>query len=506
MAYVIEKDDIKCHICLDPWLSKNPRVLTCQHVYCLACIGKLEKNGEIVCSVCNKLVEVPDGGVSEFPKCFLGESIKQIEKQTCVRHKKPLIQPGIFCKFCNIQVECTNCLSMFHSNENCRLIPLEEKENLYETLKVKLKSRKEEDKKIMNKLLEQIKAYERNAVHNLQTKFKEMKDKLTDYYEKRSNVLDECSSRLNSNINLNIIHLESELTKFSNEYLTIKSNPQILIDISLELDGDIKLKDLVEKNEKINLTKLNEYEYSTAKFKFLAMNNFGIFYSENYPNATDEIVYETFETKTRTRISLDENIHDFLVTKNFIFCLLKNSLDEKFGLLAYSDLNNSYRLKLKPISDDVVDILNVFEDAEGERYILIWNVDNELELILNDSSLWQKKMKNKPISSCLNENGIPMLLTSPNEITILSKEYGTEARSFPLPTMPNLKLFNDNRFFSLQTKCDTENEKILYLFNEANQPSEIYRGNIDGCFISNNSNHIMIKEKSTKKFILFVYE
>ena len=50
---------VECDICTE--LLKNPRILSCDHVFCLDCLEKLEYRKTIKCPNCRKETEIPDG-------------------------------------------------------------------------------------------------------------------------------------------------------------------------------------------------------------------------------------------------------------------------------------------------------------------------------------------------------------------------------------------------------------------------------------------------------------
>ena len=59
---------MSCPICYR--LYKDPKVLPCQHSYCLECLSKLERNRQVTCPECRKVADVPDGGIQEFKTNF----------------------------------------------------------------------------------------------------------------------------------------------------------------------------------------------------------------------------------------------------------------------------------------------------------------------------------------------------------------------------------------------------------------------------------------------------
>lgn len=59
--YFIKESDLNCPICQEPWINKDPRILSCQHSFCFVCISRVYKNGSIVCPICREETFLVDG-------------------------------------------------------------------------------------------------------------------------------------------------------------------------------------------------------------------------------------------------------------------------------------------------------------------------------------------------------------------------------------------------------------------------------------------------------------
>ena len=96
MATSLEIDiseEIKCPICLEQ--LKQPKILPCQHTYCLECleeVAKLNNPNTVHCPECRREFKVPgESGVKGFPENRLMKFL--LEK------KKSILLPNVFRSF-----------------------------------------------------------------------------------------------------------------------------------------------------------------------------------------------------------------------------------------------------------------------------------------------------------------------------------------------------------------------------------------------------------------------
>ena len=64
-------DDLTCSICYDRFT--DPKLLTCQHKFCLDCIRNVTPEHVIKCPLCRQYTELPDGGVDILPTANINE-------------------------------------------------------------------------------------------------------------------------------------------------------------------------------------------------------------------------------------------------------------------------------------------------------------------------------------------------------------------------------------------------------------------------------------------------
>ena len=82
---VLEKE-ITCALCLD--IFKEPKKLTCDHVYCKVCLGMLARrnaSATISCPECRTTTQLPQGTIENLPTAFhmnrLIDAFKQVQAQ-----------------------------------------------------------------------------------------------------------------------------------------------------------------------------------------------------------------------------------------------------------------------------------------------------------------------------------------------------------------------------------------------------------------------------------------
>ncbi|XP_048771018.2 uncharacterized protein LOC125677087 isoform X2 [Ostrea edulis] len=79
----LQLEDLSCPICLE--LYDYPIMLPCLHSFCVGCLRELADGNTattIACPQCRRDVQVPSGGVENFPKNFsLANNVKKVKQQ-----------------------------------------------------------------------------------------------------------------------------------------------------------------------------------------------------------------------------------------------------------------------------------------------------------------------------------------------------------------------------------------------------------------------------------------
>ncbi|XP_026326346.1 brain tumor protein isoform X2 [Hyposmocoma kahamanoa] len=131
------KQEQSCKICDDKLCS--PRVLSCLHVFCEACIDKLMVNeaGDslkfdlaVECPICKQETKIPGGGAASLPSDYLLTNILDVSSMdqsvvcTCCKSKEPAVArctdcSHFLCSNCNSAHEFMRCF------ENHRVVPFD---------------------------------------------------------------------------------------------------------------------------------------------------------------------------------------------------------------------------------------------------------------------------------------------------------------------------------------------------------------------------------------------
>ena len=105
------REHLSCPLCLD--IFTEPRVLPCQHTFCLACLHGLlataPSDRRFRCPSCRARTRVPHGGAADFPNniWIRKEDLERLKNQTfCQEH--PRQDAELFCFECQAQI-CMLC-------------------------------------------------------------------------------------------------------------------------------------------------------------------------------------------------------------------------------------------------------------------------------------------------------------------------------------------------------------------------------------------------------------
>ena len=109
----LKEDFLTCPLCLQ--LFTQPKVLPCQHTFCLACLTKyVEHNNfplsQCVCPICKASATVPDADMTRLQNNFLIMGLLQFVKGNAsgsaqgADQRLPTQPPGADCPLCEVRL------------------------------------------------------------------------------------------------------------------------------------------------------------------------------------------------------------------------------------------------------------------------------------------------------------------------------------------------------------------------------------------------------------------
>ena len=151
------QEELSCSICYN--ILNEPKVLDCQHVYCLQClVDYVGEKFTIECPGCRQVTTVPQGGLTDLKFNLRLKSMVEIYKEVVDKQISiPMCQvhegerQHFFCVTCNTSI-CRNCVAIKHPRS----------EHEIEELKDIVKSRKVEMTKKLNLVNEEVQKNDAN--------------------------------------------------------------------------------------------------------------------------------------------------------------------------------------------------------------------------------------------------------------------------------------------------------------------------------------------------------
>ncbi|CAD5126609.1 unnamed protein product [Dimorphilus gyrociliatus] len=182
-AYVIKEENVMCAICRESWVDKNPRILPCQHTFCLECLENVPVNySKIKCSLCRFECNLPGDQVANLHKPYFLSSFERVEvnNDLCPIHNEEKI---LFCQSHNIENLCLQCHDENHSS--CKIILMTALKKRKDVIRKCLAS----EQKILDSSLREIEQCQKELILKLQNDFKFVKEKMKDTIKKREKIL-----------------------------------------------------------------------------------------------------------------------------------------------------------------------------------------------------------------------------------------------------------------------------------------------------------------------------
>lgn len=409
----INQDELICAICLVSMVERDPRMLNCQHTYCLQCLRCLESEKKIFCPLCKKVTVIPKDGIDKLPTNLLMNSLEIIpgDNEICLKHKKNIIKPIFYCKKCKIKVNCSDCIEEDHSNVNCNLIPHKIIKELNGKCKKSIEKQRKKDKTKMKLLLNTIFDYKRNCNKLIDNKFNEIERKIKRYFNKREVYYNQFNCH-DEDIFLKEKQIFDYLDKLSNENIIVNNLPELSLDINLEI---VNTPEKIQRfTKKLNFIEKKEIFFGSK----LTLTRIGMYFLAYFSLEDKTILYWPFDNNLKKEIHLDREVTDFRITKNIVYAHCKANFT-----LYHAKIDFDKKIILKLFSNNISKLYAATETDDNDIYILALTRKNFLRYFLNNHTKWFKAdiSPGRIKDACIYNNGNPLINIDNREIYILEK-------------------------------------------------------------------------------------
>ncbi|CAD5114624.1 unnamed protein product [Dimorphilus gyrociliatus] len=493
--YTIDSSDLQCAICLEPWVNKDPRMLPCQHTFCLSCLIIQEKDNKIVCAICRTPLLLPEGGAPHLAKNIFFNRIKEIrnELDICKKHDKELLNPTFFCRTCCTRVYCFDCLQLDHSLSECRVFSHEAVKKLNIKCFETINQQRENNTRSLEMILEKFTEHKKSAHELLDKKYRETEMKIKEYFGNREHELCSFIDRTDD------IFVKEKLF---NNYLKKISTENIVIDETQELAIDHYIRVIDKANNtsigpfKRHLLRLRDDENISGSRVSLSCN--GTYYFSDTGLFQKVLNFQTFTSEENYSIQMNLEASDVYVTRSYIFALNANS-----KLLYCAQKNNNF-ITLEEYANDSCKILSIKQNVHDVN-VLVMKCSNELCQYENSDFLWSKQNYNDLVDATHFENGNALVVLKSHMLIEHEFRTGNQIRAFPSRGLCQItSISNQGILLLFENKEDgRDDKKILYYADENFSQHKLLDGDIERIHSTRESNHVYVKFASTDALCIF---
>lgn len=445
--YTIDISELKCAMCLESWIDKDPRVLNCQHTFCLQCLQGMNPEYKITCPICRKRMKI-FGDINNIPKSIIKGVIEKVS--SCSQHGKIVIQPKIVCKTCKIKDLCQDCLEKDHSSPSCQIISdesLKKSCNKFrETYNNLLKRQKKKYKKILERTIIDL---EERSEQILEL----TRSKIISFYKRRENIFNENNIE---NLFMNEDELKVYFEKLSEQRLYFRP-----IGNSLEIPSPCLSFNRNYIDFDINITDIKEYCDLNIENKRVTMNDNGIFILKN----SYTLLYRSFSNSNQKKFFLDEKLYDIAALNGYVYGLNESCtklLRSNLNIIDICDIEFKTFYQTKNPKNGLI---RANENDLKYRYVLLIK-QYDINFFCNEKKQWEKKFDELISDACITTDGYPVIKYL-NTIIIWDKLTGTKLQYIEC-FADNIHNFPFNNIF-----CSfTDNSKYLYFIKTNNYPFE----------------------------------
>ncbi|CAD5115018.1 unnamed protein product [Dimorphilus gyrociliatus] len=430
-----------CGICTQSMDKRQPRILPCQHNFCLQCLDQLDtdqSNNEICCPVCKNKVRLSAKGIYGLPRrSSTINSEKSTNKSACSIHNTTHISPTIICSVCKSDILCLNCLDK-HKPPKCRIVfsshyKMETKKAIEAySLKLDIYERRIEEE--VELLRQRLKETEDDCYKRIEEKVGHLNDEIEEYNSRKINEIKKLRREIQSN------HIdEKEMEKKSDNFIKGFSTKQSFLALNFDLakkpesGDDRKIKRCQPTLETIH--KFRKIASISAEYNHCKYLNDGlvqIVYSKNSCS-----LIRIFKNGQRKQTFISKLITDFSITVNDTIY----AIDEGNKRILKSNLKNSMNIKYNSICQvDNAWRLFVRDDAKVSIAVLSspQKKNQTVSLIFHDKLEWTTQSwgeANLTLTACVLSDG-NVIGVGNNCLVMYTKKSGSVVRILPWSTSP----------------------------------------------------------------------
>lgn len=363
--YVLDNEDVKCSICLNEWIERDPRMLPCQHIFCLQCLIEGQELKE--CPLCRFKLEFNSiDSILSLKKHLLANKVKCYNKPKCEFHDEKRFDTDMVCLTCKKDIFCLRCLNENHGGVCC-IRPFEGNEYIKNKLKSRVKLLYDIYEFLMKKIM----------VENDSTSREFM---VIGEIKKRLELIDkELCDRLP-----NVQHIDKEFTELSEHSCLVQNFDNLPDDL------------------KIPFIHLVENSIFEEKCFFKNINGPFCFVNDNLyeikQNSNGEIMCIRNDGFTTRFWKLNRSIHNFVISQKKIIIY---AIERSTKTLLQYNVSDENLIEFTTICNvNKYEKLLVLDSDNEETYLLAKHIDNNFSYFINSKPVGSFSLDN-PIKNSM---------------------------------------------------------------------------------------------------------
>lgn len=512
-CFSIQKEYITCGICIEPWIDKQPKLLPCQHIFCLACLNQQYITDNCIkCPHCRIEINIPDNKVENLPKFFLNEGISENKLKSNFKKKSRKRSRESNFDWTEYLKDDSNPPSI-----KCRVLsvnesPLELHKNFKQNLIEEIENKQKLLQNNTERLIQDINNIKENWLDNMRKKIKETIDKVMNFKETKSCSIEVLKDTLRGNC-INEQEIKNDFQRiFSDGLPKVNLKPELDFDEDTdEDDEEVEEEEKKENNIRIGQSDIHRNRYSLkmvtmfvvkSKFHFIADEGLYELPYDYYEKDGISLSYLIFRKRNSDEINhiyLDRRILKFIVTDKLIYAieedtgfLIKSTkifgefANESTCLLPHSTQN----FVEDPSNGDIIlSKIDGFELRSNDSSLIVLEKEkNKLFFFKNDDLKWSRAFSNRIRDFCfLDSNTI--LIGYEDQLTTVDLGNGRDMTSVNMEgnhAIKNVFSLRDNGYIVMDDSLPQ-----FTVFNKQNKK-------LSSCELGNSQNY----DGSTKSGLL----